>query len=108
MNVTSVPPRSTSERVARTRLSEVLQPYWFLLPAAAYLAALLGYPLVRGILLNLTDTSLTNPYRGSFVGAENYSVVSSVEFWNAIRLRSSTPSGASSVRWHWAWASRYW
>ncbi|PWJ86334.1 carbohydrate ABC transporter membrane protein 1 (CUT1 family) [Pseudaminobacter salicylatoxidans] len=51
---------------------KAIAPYVFILPPLAYLAVFMFWPLARQMWLSLTDTRLTNPNGGSFVGLENY------------------------------------
>ena len=48
-------------------------PYVFIGGAAVYLLLLTVAPLLNGLWLSFTDTSLLNPSGGSFVGMKNYS-----------------------------------
>jgi multiple sugar transport system permease protein len=47
-------------------------PYVFLGGAAIYLLLLTVAPLLNGVWLSFTDTSLLNPSGGSFIGTKNY------------------------------------
>lgn len=49
-----------------------LTPYLFVGVAALYLMFFTAIPMLRGFWFSLTDSSLLNPNRGSFVGVENY------------------------------------
>lgn len=54
-------------------------------PAAIYLLVLMGYPLIEGFRLSLTDTSLLNPKNGTFVGLENFGILlSDPTFWSVL------------------------
>lgn len=51
----------------------------------AYLAAFMAYPLIEGLRLSLTDTSLLRPRDGLYVGFENYAqALTSTDFWHAV------------------------
>jgi multiple sugar transport system permease protein len=60
-------------------------PYILVAPAAIYLLVLMAYPLLKGLQLSVTDTSLLAPARGQFVGLDNYSsVISAADFWKSV------------------------
>lgn len=62
----------TAVQAGRARRRRSLTPYYFIAPAAIYLLLLMAYPLVEGVRLSLTDTSLLQPRDGEFIGLENY------------------------------------
>lgn len=64
-------PEVTSRRGARRRFTA--GPYLFIGLAVLYLLFFTAYPLMTGIRLSFTSTSLLNPTGGRFVGLENYS-----------------------------------
>ncbi|MCG6566655.1 sugar ABC transporter permease [Tessaracoccus sp. ZS01] len=47
-------------------------PYFFLLPAAAYIFIFQAIPLAQQVYLSFTRTSLLNPSGGTWVGLDNY------------------------------------
>ncbi len=47
-------------------------PYWFIAPAAIYLAVFQGYPLIQELFLSVTSTSLLSPQVHELVGLDNY------------------------------------
>jgi multiple sugar transport system permease protein len=49
-----------------------IAPYAFVLPAAVYLGIFMFWPLARQLWMSLTDTRLTNPTVGNFIGLKNY------------------------------------
>ena len=59
----------------------------FVAPVVLYLLAFQFYPLAQQFYLSLTDTSLLNPSRQTFVGLENYrDILSDPEFHQALRV----------------------
>jgi multiple sugar transport system permease protein len=57
--------------------------FWFMLPAAAVLLFFLAYPLLLGIWLSMTDTTIGRP--GIFIGLENFQSLADDEvFWLAV------------------------
>ncbi|SMF83611.1 carbohydrate ABC transporter membrane protein 1, CUT1 family [Tistlia consotensis] len=57
--------------------------FWFMLPAAAVLILFLAWPLVLGIWLSMTDTTIGRP--GVFIGLENFDWLSDDPvFWLAV------------------------
>lgn len=69
----------------RSKRLERWWPYLLIAPAALYLAVVMGYPLVEGIRLSVTDTGLLNPTEGDYVGVDNYrTLLSDPEFWDAL------------------------
>lgn len=50
-------------------------PYFFLLPAAAYILVFQAVPLLQEIYLSFTRTNLLNPTRSQWIGLENYAKV---------------------------------
>lgn len=61
---------AVAQRTRRQR--RTYAPYVFIGGAAVYLLLLTVSPLVNGVWLSFTDTSLLNPSGGSFVGTKNY------------------------------------
>jgi multiple sugar transport system permease protein len=60
-------------------------PYVLVAPAAIYLLVFMAYPLVKGLQLSVTQTSLLAPGRGQFTGADNYSsLVGEDGFWRSV------------------------
>lgn len=75
--------------VARTRArgprTAQLTPYLFVGIAALYLVFFTAIPMLRGFWFSLTDSSLLNPNRGSFVGVENYQqLLSDQQFYGSL------------------------
>ncbi|WIX90080.1 sugar ABC transporter permease [Amycolatopsis sp. DG1A-15b] len=66
----------TRERTAARRPRSLL-PYGLLLPAAALLGLVLGYPLVRLVVISLQDYGLRSLFTGTtrFAGGDNYAAV---------------------------------
>jgi N,N'-diacetylchitobiose transport system permease protein len=66
----------TPERTAARRRRSLL-PYGLLLPAAALLGLVLGYPLVRLVVISLQDYGLRSLFTGTtrFAGGDNYAAV---------------------------------
>ncbi|MCU1477717.1 MAG: sugar transporter permease, partial [Subtercola sp.] len=64
----SKPPRKRR----KSPLGSKWTPYFFLIPAAAYIIVFQMVPLVQEAWLSLTDTSLLNPSGGEFVGLDNF------------------------------------
>ncbi|MFF1615148.1 carbohydrate ABC transporter permease [Amycolatopsis sp. NPDC058278] len=66
----------TRERTAARRRRSLL-PYGLLLPAAALLGLVLGYPLVRLVVISLQDYGLRSLFTGTtrFAGGDNYAAV---------------------------------
>jgi len=54
------------------RRGRMIAPYAFILPPAIYMATFMFWPLARQLWMSLTDTKLTNPNQGEFVGLGNY------------------------------------
>lgn len=79
---------SAANGAARGRSSwrdRIRAPYIFAAAAAVYLLVFTATPLIQGMWLSLTDTSLLNPQGGSFVGLENYeSVLGGDAFWRSL------------------------
>ncbi len=64
-----------------------LTPYLFLAPAGIYLIVLMGYPLVEGVRLSVTDTTLLQPRAGAFIGTDNYvELLGSPEFLRTLSI----------------------
>lgn len=58
--------------------------YFFIGPAVVYLLVFTAIPLIRGVLLSITDTRLVNPDGGRATGFENYTyLLTSEKFWNS-------------------------
>jgi multiple sugar transport system permease protein len=60
---------------AATRLRSMgraIAPYAFVLPPVIYLGIFMFWPLARQLWMSLTDTRLTNPTVGNFIGLKNY------------------------------------
>jgi trehalose/maltose transport system permease protein len=64
------------------------QARWMLLPLAALLAAVAGWPLLRTLALSLTDAQLGSAVPGRFIGLENYvgayGVLADPDWWQAV------------------------
>lgn len=57
--------------------------FWFMLPAAAILLLFLAYPLLLGVYLAMTDTTIGRP--GIFVGLENFAwLMDDSVFWLSV------------------------
>lgn len=57
--------------------------FWFMLPAAAVLLLFLAYPLLLGVYLSMTDTTIGRP--GIFVGLENFEwLMDDSVFWLSV------------------------
>ncbi|MDQ4119400.1 MAG: sugar ABC transporter permease, partial [Actinomycetota bacterium] len=64
-----------------------LTPYLFLAPAGIYLFVLMGYPLLEGVRLSVTDTTLLQPRAGAFIGTDNYvELLGSPEFLRTLSI----------------------
>lgn len=84
---TTVAPRlgPTVEKPQARRKRRQLAPYLFAGGAALYLLLFTAVPLLKGVGLSFTETSLLAPDVSSFVGTENYrSVLASERFWNSL------------------------
>ena len=80
-------PRSRRRRRLWTRLAHGSVPYALLLPAAAVIAAVLGYPLYLLVSLSLQKYGLFELIRheGRFIGADNYTkIVGDRQFWEVL------------------------
>ncbi|MDR1634641.1 MAG: sugar ABC transporter permease [Bifidobacteriaceae bacterium] len=75
-----------TERVAPKKRRRDLARYLYIAPATLYVLMFAVVPMVRGVWLGFTDTKLTNPSGGRFIGLDNYtSLLGSEAFWNSIR-----------------------
>ncbi|WP_210507638.1 carbohydrate ABC transporter permease [Naasia sp. SYSU D00057] len=68
MSATTSPARPGRRRTLESRWT----PYLFLAPAALYILVFQGLPLLQEVWLSFTRTTLLNPTRSVWVGAENY------------------------------------
>lgn len=72
-------------RAQRRRRNRRLFPYLLILPAVLYLAVVMVYPLVQGVLLSFTNTKLINPSGGRPVGLDNYEyLIENSRFWQSL------------------------
>lgn len=78
------PLNARSKRATRIEGSR-WTPYWFVAPVVLYLLLLQGYPLLRELVLSLTQTSLLTPQQSIFVGLRNYQeLMARPDFWHVI------------------------
>jgi multiple sugar transport system permease protein len=63
-------PLATQRAAARPRRGPKYAPYLLVLPAAIYVMALIGFPLVLGIWYSLTDVTVAR--EGVFIGLKNF------------------------------------
>src|SRR5690606_12926291 len=62
-----------------------IMPYLLVAPAALYLVIFTAVPMVRGLWVSFTNTSLLNPTGGTFAGVENYAdLLSDSHFWSSV------------------------
>lgn len=78
-SVTAAPParREKAQAMPRRRRPGRIHgnrflPYFLIGPAVVYLVLFQGIPLLQEIFLSMTKTSLLNPGRNTFVGADNF------------------------------------
>ncbi len=72
---------------ARPRPARDWTPYLFAAPVALYLLLFQGYPLVQGLYLSFTSTSLLSPAEHEWVGLRNYAdLVSGSEFHHVLLI----------------------
>ena len=70
----------------RTRL-HALVPYAFVAAPLVYLGVFMFWPLLRQILMSFTDTRLTRPNDGAFVGLGNYiTLLHDPQFYTTLRV----------------------
>jgi N,N'-diacetylchitobiose transport system permease protein len=79
-------PRRSAARVIQRALARLTLPVLLLLPALILIGGLIGYPLVKTVLLSFTETNLGDLIRGGgeWVGLENYA-----EAFKDAQLRAS-------------------
>jgi ABC-type sugar transport system permease subunit len=83
MSVSITIPTEGRRRPASRALPSALWPWLLLLPAFAALASVSFYPILRGIYLSFTNTSLITQDH-DFTGFSNYAALwSDAKFWNA-------------------------
>ncbi len=101
--MTTLAPPKSQERAARTappgRVRRALSTHWYawtmVAPVVLVIAVIIGYPLVRGLYLSLTDATEANvardigmnhiPATYTFVGLDNYTaVLSDGVFWSRL------------------------
>jgi len=71
----------------RRRWGATIIPYAFVLPPLIYLGVLMFWPLARQLWMSLTDTQLTNPNVGRFIGLQNYEcLLSDPSFYSALKV----------------------
>lgn len=80
------PPRAPKASVAarRRRINAALLPYWLLAPATLVLVLILGYPLVRLVLLSVQKFGLKQQFGApaDFAGLDNYQrILTDRQFW---------------------------
>ncbi len=90
-------------RVASTRRRhrvlgpQGLGPYALVLPALVALGVFTYIPLIKSIVLSLTDSSLLRPASGGYVGLTNYTAaLTSADFWRVF-LQTLLWTGASVI-----------
>jgi multiple sugar transport system permease protein len=72
-----------ADRWSRLTTSRGFIGFWFMLPAAAVLLLFLAYPLLLGIYLSMTDTTIGRS--GIFIGFENFAwLFDDSVFWLAV------------------------
>ena len=77
---------TTQRRLAKD-FGSVLVPYWFVVPALAYLSLFMFLPLAHEIGMSRTDAKLTNPGGGHFIGLRNYrSLFVDADFYTTLRV----------------------
>ena len=76
------PPDAKPDRKRRD-----LMPYWLILPSVVFLAAIVGYPLVVGLLEGFRYHNRLQPWLTRFNGLENYvQAFHDNQVWNALRV----------------------
>jgi multiple sugar transport system permease protein len=72
----------SARRRHRVPRPQQLWPYALVLPALVALGVFTYVPLIKSIVLSVTDSSLLRPTSGNYVGLTNYtSVLTSASFW---------------------------
>jgi multiple sugar transport system permease protein len=62
---------------------------WFgIAPAVLLLAAVQGYPILRGIYLSFTNTSLLSPNRSTFVGLRNFTALFNLDSFQITMVKT--------------------
>ncbi|MFB6629565.1 carbohydrate ABC transporter permease [Streptomyces sp. NPDC056362] len=82
------PPAPSGPRPVRPPRGRALRPYLLVAPTVLAGALLLGYPLVRNLLISLQQYGMGELIRGDagFVGLRNYrTVLADPEFWQVVR-----------------------
>ncbi len=88
-------PRRRPRRLAR--LLPATAPYWLILPVVAVMAAVLGYPLYRLVVLSFQRYQLAEliQRKGAWIGLDNYeSVLRDSVFWDTL-LRTTLFTAAN-------------
>jgi len=71
----------------RSDVRQALSPYAFVLPPLVYLLVFMFWPLARQLWMSLTDTQLTNPNGGRFIGLQNYEyLISDPSFYSSLKI----------------------
>jgi multiple sugar transport system permease protein len=74
-----------SEIVRTRRVKTTLSPYLFIVVPLAYMILIIFWPAVREIWISFTNTQVTAPNGGSFVGIVNYvSVIAGGQLWQTL------------------------
>lgn len=71
--------------VRRQMWGRAITPYAFALPPLIYISIILFWPVGRELWISLTDTKITNPNQGDFIGLANYHrLFSDPDFFKAL------------------------